>query len=107
MIIDDTFERRFHPDRRDFRIVAVMSVGNDDHDVTIVDISKSGMKLYTPVALEIGTPVTVFLMNESWPGIVHWTKNTFVGLHLLRPFDLTSALRTQPIEEDYDDLPEA
>lgn len=106
MMTRESFEKRFHPNRHDFRIIAVMSLEDDeDHDVTLLDVSKHGMKLQTPIALEVGAPVTIYLMADAWPGIVHWSENGFAGLHLLKPFDLRAVLTTQLIEDDFDDTP--
>ena len=77
------FNRRHSPNRRKTRVEALLDVEGAQVRAIILDVSYAGMKLSVPNNLEPGTAVTVQVLGESIPAIVHWCKSRFVGLHLL------------------------
>ncbi len=41
------------------------------------------MKLAVPVTVEPGSPVTICVLDQEIPAIVHWFRGGHAGIHLL------------------------
>ncbi|MDA8585173.1 PilZ domain-containing protein [Rhodobacteraceae bacterium] len=103
MMMHQNFNRRFSPNRRRTRVEALLRVDDEVVRTTIMDVSYDGMKLSVPANLEPGTAVTVEVVGERIPAIVHWSKARFAGLHLLRRLDCETLVT---LETAHDDLAE-
>ena len=82
-MIHQEFNRRHSPNRRKTRVEAQLDLEGQLHRVILLDVSYEGMKLSVPEDIEPGTAVTIHVLGESIPAIVHWSKSRFAGLHLL------------------------
>ncbi len=103
MMMQQTFNRRFSPNRRRTRVGALLHVDDTVVPVVIMDVSFDGMKLSVPEDLSQGTAVSVEILQETIPAIVHWSKTRFAGLHLLRRLDRDTLVA---LENAHDDLAE-
>jgi hypothetical protein len=83
MMISRNFNRRHSPNRRKTRVAALMELDGARYPVTIRDISFHGMKLAVPVTVEPGSPVSIRVLEQEIPAIVHWCRDSHVGIHLL------------------------
>lgn len=100
MILNDRFNRRHSPNRRSTRVEALLHVEGTVERVMIVDVSFEGMKLSVPENLPVGTAVTVEVMGERIPAIVHWSKARFVGLHMLTRLERETLLALESADDD-------
>lgn len=103
MMMHQNFNRRFSPNRRRTRVEALLHVDDRVLPVMILDVSYDGMKLSIPEDMPQGTAVTVEVLYEKIPAIVHWSKQQFAGLHLLRRLDRDTLVA---LETAHDDLAE-
>ena len=87
MQMEQNFNRRHSPNRRETRFHAMLQIDNDQVPVVIVDISFTGMKLSVPEDIAVGTPVAISLLDVTIPAIVHWSRLGFAGVHLLQRLD--------------------
>ena len=97
------FNRPHSPNRRKTRVEAVLDVEGTEVRVIIVDVSYAGMKLSVPEDIEPGTAVTVHVLGDKIPAIVHWSKSRFAGLHLLVRLESETLVA---LETAHDDLAE-
>lgn len=84
MMMSQNFNRRHSPNRRKTFVAAEMDLDGDLYEVTIRDVSFEGMKLAVPLAIAPGSPITVHVMNNQIPAIVHWYRGWHCGIHLLQ-----------------------
>ena len=103
MMMQQNFNRRFSPNRRRTRVEALLHVDDIVVRTVILDVSYDGMKLSVPNDLPQGTAVTVEVLYEKIPAIVHWSKKQFAGLHLLHRLDRGTLIA---LETAHDDLAE-
>lgn len=87
MRMEQNFNRRHSPNRRQTQVGALMDIDGEQMQVFIVDISYTGMKLSVPEDIAVGTPVTLSTLNVKVPAIVHWSRLRFAGVHLLERLD--------------------
>ena len=102
-MIHQKFNRRHSPNRRKTRVEAKLDLEGQFHRVFVLDVSYQGMKLSVPEDIEPGTAVTVHVLGESIPAIVHWSKARFAGLNLLVRLESDTLLA---LETAHDDLAE-
>ena len=103
MMMHQNFNRRFSPNRRRTRVEALLHVDDRVLHTVILDVSYDGMKLSVPKDLPQGTAVTIEVLNENIPAIVHWSKKKFTGLHLLHRLERDTLVA---LETAHDDLAE-
>ncbi|NNE88098.1 MAG: PilZ domain-containing protein [Silicimonas sp.] len=99
--MEQNFNRRHSPNRRETRVEAMMDIDGDLVPVIIVDISYTGMKISVPEDIAVGTPVSISVLDVTIPAIVHWSRLRFAGVHLLQRMD-SNTLRT--LEKAHDAL---
>ena len=100
MMMNESFNRRFSPNRRQTRVAALLHVDDTVEQVVIVDVSYAGMKLSVPEDMAPGTAVTVEVMGERIPAIVHWSKSRFAGLHLLSRLEAETLLALESADDE-------
>ncbi len=100
MILNDRFNRRHSPNRRHTRVEALLHVEGRVERAVILDVSFEGMKLSLPETLEVGTAVTVEVMGEQIPAIVHWSKSRFAGLHMLTRLERETLIALETAHDD-------
>lgn len=100
MHLNDSFNRRHSPNRRQTRVEALLHVEGCVERVVILDVSFEGMKMSLPETLEPGTAVTVEVMGEHIPAIVHWSRSRFAGLHILRRLKGETLLALESADDD-------
>ncbi len=83
MMMSQNFNRRHSPNRRDTRVPARADVMGAILNATIINVSFDGMRLELSVDLTPGTPITIEVLNQRIPAIVHWCQDKTVGVHLL------------------------
>ena len=76
--------RRFSPNRRRTNFQARADVGNGNIPITVVEISFRGMKINVPYNIPPGAGITVSIMDDEIPAIVHWCQSQVAGIHLLQ-----------------------
>ena len=101
MKYDPKLFRRHSPNRRKTRMNAVLEFDDQSQHVVILDVSYDGMKLSVPHIIQPGTAVTVHVLQERIPAIVHWSKSHFAGLHLLKRLRRSTLLS---LEASHDEL---
>ena len=97
------FNRRYSPNRRKTRVEAEIDVDGERLRAIILDVSFNGMKLSVPENFAPGTALTVHVLDEAIPAIVHWSKSRFAGLYLLRRLERDTLVA---LETAHDDLAE-
>lgn len=104
MMMHDTFNRRFSPNRRRTRVEALLHVEGQVVPVMILDVSYDGMKLSVPENLIKGTAVSVDVLYDTIPAIVHWSKTRFAGLHLLRRLNRDTLIALETAHDELADF---
>jgi hypothetical protein len=100
MMMSQSFNRRHSPNRRKTRVDAVMTLDSSHHPVTILDVSFKGMKLSTPLTVEVGSPIALHVMGQTIPAIVHWCRSGYIGIHLLESLEGQTLLALENAEDE-------
>ena len=66
-----------------------------------IQVSYVGMKLAVADDLETGTAVTVQVLGEDIPAIVHWCKDARVGLHLLGRLERDTLVAIETAHDEF------
>lgn len=103
MMMNQTFNRRFSPNRRKTRVKARLDVEGRALKALILDVSFEGMKIAVRRPLPPGTAVTVGVLGARIPAIVHWYRGGHCGLHLL---DRLDGATLRALETAHDELAE-
>ncbi len=100
MDVTHSFNRRHSPNRRQTRVEALLHVDTAVERVVIVDVSYEGLRLSVPHNIPPGTAVTIEVMGERIPAIVHWSKSRFAGLHLLSRLEAETLLALESADDE-------
>lgn len=100
MMMSQNFNRRHSPNRRKTRVDAVMTLDGKHYPVTIRDVSFQGMKLSVPLEIATGSPLTLHVMGHSIPAIAHWSRNGFIGIHLLQRLEGQTLIALETAADD-------
>ncbi len=82
-MIRQTLERRHSPNRRKTRVEATIASRGARIPAVITNVSFEGMCLSLPHNLAPGTAITIEALNKRWPAVVHWSRSSEAGVHLL------------------------
>ena len=99
MMMSRNFNRRHSPNRRKTRVAAVMLVEGARYPVTIRDISYHGMLVEVPLHIALGTPISLCLLNQEIPAIVHRCEAGHIGIHLLERLDAETLLAIENADD--------
>ncbi len=99
-MLTNQFNRRHSPNRRHTRVEALLHVEGCVERAVILDVSFEGMKISVPETLAPGTAVTVEVMGEKIPAIVHWSRTRFAGLHMLQRLERETLLALETADDD-------
>ena len=106
MMMKETFNRRFSPNRRRTCVEAwfhrdaeTRGAGNRLR-VTIRDVSYDGMRLEVEEALAPGTAGAVEVLGTRIPAIVHWWKAGQAGVHLAERLDRDLLVALEAADDD-------
>ena len=100
MMMNGRFNRRHSPNRRNTRVEALCHIEGTVERIIIVDVSYQGMKISVPENIPPGTAVTIEVMGERIPAIVHWSKSGFAGLHMLTRMERETLLALESADDD-------
>ncbi len=107
MMMKETFNRRFSPNRRRTRVQAWFHRDADGAAgrlrVTIRDVSYDGMRLDVDEDLAPGTAGAVEVLGTRIPAIVHWWKNGQAGVHLAERLDRDLLVALEAADDDLAD----
>jgi len=103
MMMNQSFNRRFSPNRRKTKVAARLLLDGIEVEALVVDVSYDGMKVATGRDIEPGSAVTVAVLGARIPAIVHWSRDGFSGLHLI---DRLDGATLRALETAHDDLAE-
>ncbi len=109
MMMRETFNRRFSPNRRRTHVEAWFHRDTDTAGaggrlrVTIRDVSYDGMRPEVEEALEPGTAGAVEVLGTRIPAIVHWWKNGQAGVHLAERLDRDLHVALEAADDDLAD----
>ena len=79
----DHMSRRFSANRRRTNAAARAEVGDGNIPITVVEICYRAMKIEVPCDIPSGSGITIQIMDEEIPAIVHWCQSNIAGVHLL------------------------
>lgn len=94
------FNRRHSPNRRSTNVAARLFVEDITLDVVVENVSFEGMRVTAPHLLEPGTALTVEVLGERIPAIVHWSKDQQTGLHLLQRLGRHALLALETADDE-------
>jgi hypothetical protein len=100
MMVPQNFNRRHSPNRRKTRVDATILLDGRYHAVTIRDVSFEGMKLQVPCPISPGSPITVHVLDQQIPAIVHWNKPPYAGIHMLERLDGQTLIALETADDD-------
>ena len=100
MMMHQCFNRRYSPNRRRTRVEARINVDGMVRRAVILDVSYEGMKLSVPEDLEPGTAITIEVLGEAIPAIVHWSRMRCAGVHLLRRLERDTLVALETAHDD-------
>lgn len=83
MMLRQNFNRRHSPNRRKTRVDALVESYGPAMPAVIQNVSFDGMNLALAHNLAPGTPITICVLNQRIPAIVHWCRECVAGVHLL------------------------
>lgn len=92
--------RRTSPNRRKTNVKARANLGDSNVPITILEISHRGMRIAAPSDFLPGTGITIEIMDEEIPAIVHWSLAPLAGLHLLEQPECKILKMLESAEDD-------
>ena len=104
MMIRQNFNRRHSPNRRRTRVDAMIESHGARLAAVILNVSFDGMNLGLPHNLAVGTPITILVMGERIPAIVHWSRNCLAGVHLLERLEGQTLIALENAEDEFADF---
>ncbi len=100
MIQRHNFNRRHSPNRRRTRVDAIIESQGASLPGIIRDVSFDGMNLLLPQNLARGTPITILVLGQRIPAIVHWCHECNAGVHLLERLDGQTLIALETADDD-------
>ena len=70
----------------------------------VLDVSFDGMNLGLPHNLAPGTPITIVVMGQRIPAIVHWSRSCVAGVHLLERLDGQTLITLERADDEFADF---
>lgn len=103
MMIRQNFNRRHSPNRRRTRVDAMIDSLGARLPAVILDVSFEGMSLSLPHNLAPGTPITIEVLNQNIPAIVHWSRSRLAGVHLLERLEGQTLIALENADDEWAD----
>ena len=101
MMIRQNFNRRHSPNRRKTRVEAAVESNGARLPAVILNVSFEGMNLSLPHNLAPGTPITIVVMGQRIPAIVHWSRSRHAGVHLLERLEGQTLIALENADDEW------